>query len=56
MEKQTKESLIKKLTKAASEVTSIPEAHFTFLIKENELENWGIGGEPLEKVIQKMKS
>ncbi|MBN1498642.1 MAG: tautomerase family protein [Spirochaetes bacterium] len=52
--KENKAKLITSLTKTASEITSIPESSFTVLIKEFPVENWGIGGEPLEEIIKKM--
>jgi 4-oxalocrotonate tautomerase len=40
------------VTKAASENLGIPEEAFTILIKENETDNWGVGGRVLTKVLQ----
>lgn len=50
---KTKIQLIEKLTKTASEVTSIPESSFTIYIEEYNLENIGIGGQSLS---EKMKN
>jgi len=50
--KENKIKLIKSLTKTASEITSIPESSFTVLLKENPIENWGIGGTPLEEIMK----
>jgi len=52
MDKETKEKLIYSLTKAASESLGIPEESFTVLLKENELDNWGVGGKLLTKVLE----
>ena len=51
MDLETKEKLFTKLTTAASESLGIPEESFTILIKENELDNWGLGGKVLTKVL-----
>ncbi|WP_088225614.1 4-oxalocrotonate tautomerase DmpI [Desulfosporosinus sp. FKB] len=51
MDKETKEKLISGLTKVASENLGIPEQAFTVLIKENEMDNWGVGGKVLTKVL-----
>ena len=53
--KEKKEKLIRTLTKTASEITEIPETSFTVLIKESPIENWGIGGQPLEQIIMNQK-
>ena len=52
MNKETKEKLISGLTKAASETLGIREEAFTVLIKENETDNWGVGGKVLTKVLE----
>lgn len=51
--KENKTELIKTLTKTASAITNIPESSYTVLIKEFPMENWGIGGETLEDIINK---
>ena len=51
--KENKNNLIRTLTKTASEITDIPETSFTVLIKEFPMDNWGVGGEPLEDVLKK---
>ena len=51
--KETKNELIRILTRTASAITSIPESSFTILIKENPIENWGIGGVPLDQIMKK---
>ena len=52
MNRETKEKLISNLTKTASETLAIPEDAFTVLIKENETDNWGLGGKMLTKVFE----
>jgi 4-oxalocrotonate tautomerase len=52
MNKETKEKLISGLTRAASENLGIPEEAFTVLLKENEMDNWGVGGKLLTKVLE----
>jgi 4-oxalocrotonate tautomerase family enzyme len=52
--KEKKIELIKGLTKQASETMSMPESAFNVIIKEFPVENWGIGGEPLEEILQRM--
>ncbi len=51
--KENKNELIRTLTKTASEITKIPQTSYTVLIKEFSIENWGIGGEPLEEIIKR---
>ena len=51
MSKEVKEKLIVELTKAASETLGIHKEAFTVLIKENTMDNWGVGGEMLSKVL-----
>jgi len=53
--KETKNRLIRSLTKTASEITGIPQSSYTVLIKEFPIDNWGVGGEPLEEIFKKMK-
>jgi 4-oxalocrotonate tautomerase len=52
MDKETKEKLISGLTKVASENLGIPEDAITILLKENETDNWGVGGRVLTKVLE----
>jgi 4-oxalocrotonate tautomerase len=52
MNKETKEKLISGLTKVASETLGIPEDAFTVLLKENETDNWGVGGKVLTRVFE----
>ena len=50
---EQKEKLIAGLTKVASEVLGVDAAFFYVLIKENDTDNWGVGGETLTKFMQK---
>ena len=52
MNQETKEKLISGLTRAASESLGIGEEAFTILIKENETDNWGLGGKVLTKIFE----
>ncbi len=53
MKKDQKLKLYTGFTKLASETLGIPESAFTILIKENDLDNWGVGGEMLSDVLAK---
>lgn len=52
MDKETKEKLISGFTKVASETLGISEEAFIVLIKENDMDNWGVGGKVLTKVLE----
>ncbi len=52
---EQKRDLIHRLTSVASEVTSIPPAYFTVLIREQEDANLGIGGETVEEMKARLK-
>ncbi|MGM0603404.1 MAG: 4-oxalocrotonate tautomerase DmpI [Bacillota bacterium] len=47
LSKEQKKELVKNFTNTASKVTSIPREAFVVMIKENDLENVGVGGELL---------
>jgi len=47
-----KDELIRTLTQSAAKITAVPEQAFTVLIKENPIENWGVGGVPLEALMR----
>ena len=51
IDKEKKEKLISGLTKVASETLGIADDAFIVLIKENEMDNWGLGGKVLTKVL-----
>ena len=53
--KKQKKELIKKVTKAASEATDIPEQAFVVLIKELGFDNIGSGGKLLSEMIDDEK-
>jgi 4-oxalocrotonate tautomerase len=53
LEKESKNELIRKMTSTASEITKIPESSYTVLIKENPIDNWGVGGEPLAEIFKR---
>ena len=52
LDKSQKNALIRSFTKTASELTSIPESFFTVLVKEYPVDNWGIGGKPLDEILK----
>ena len=45
--KEQKEQLITELTKSASKILGVDEKFFYVLIKENDTDNWGVGGKTL---------
>ena len=49
LSREQKKDLIKNFTATASKVTNIPREAFVVMIKENELENIGVGGEVLSE-------
>ncbi|PUU89216.1 MULTISPECIES: 4-oxalocrotonate tautomerase DmpI [Halanaerobium] len=49
LSKEKKKELIKNFTDTASKVTNIPKEAFVVMIKENDLENIGVGGELLSE-------
>ena len=53
--KEQKEKLIAGLTKTASEILGIDEKFFYVLVKENDLDNWGVGGKPLAQFLAEQK-
>lgn len=52
---ENKESLIKELTRTAAEITGIPASSYTVLLRENPVENWGVGGVPLTEIMQRAR-
>ena len=54
--KSQKEAMIREFTKTASAILAIPEPAFVVLIKENDDDNIGTGGELLSKVKAKRAS
>lgn len=53
--KEQKEQLIAELTKAASKVLNVDEKFFYVLVKENDLDNWGVGGKTLTQFLAEQK-
>lgn len=53
MNTEQKEKLMAGFTKVASETLGIDAAHFYVLVKENDADNWGVGGEMLTKFLQR---
>ena len=53
--KEQKEKLIAELTKTASNILGVDEKFFYVLIKENDLDNWGVGGKTLTQVMADAK-
>ena len=53
--KEQKERLIAGLTKTASEILGVEEKFFYVLIKENDLDNWGVGGKTLAQFLAEQK-
>ncbi len=51
MEPNQKKELISNFTRAAAEITGIDKQSFVVYIKENELDNIGVGGEVLSEVL-----
>lgn len=49
--KEQKEKLIREVTKSASQVLGIKEEAFYVLIKENNTDNWGVGGKVLTDIL-----
>ena len=55
LSKEQKERLVVELTKTASEIMGAAPQSFYVLIKENEIENWGVGGKPLAQFLADQK-
>ena len=53
--KEQKEKLITELTKTASNILGVDEKFFYVLVKENDLDNWGVGGKTLTKLMAENK-
>ncbi len=48
LEKEQKRALVKGFTEVAAKVTGLPEAGFYVFLKENSLENVGVGGQLID--------
>ena len=53
--KEQKEKLVEELTKTASNILGVDEKAFYVLIKENDTDNWGVGGKTLTKLMADAK-
>lgn len=53
--KEQKEQLIAELTKTAGKILGVDEKFFYVLIKENDLDNWGVGGKTLAQFLAEQK-
>ena len=53
--KEQKEKLITELTKTASGILGVDEKFFYVLVKENDLDNWGVGGKTLAQFMAENK-
>lgn len=49
---EQKGKLINGFTQVASEILGYPKENFLVLIKENDLDNWGVGGKMLSKILK----
>ncbi len=56
IQKSQKKELIEQLSTVASDITKIPRQSFTVYIHELELENIGVGGEPLDEIKKKTET
>lgn len=52
---EKKSKLISEVTSKASEIMNVPEQAFIVFIKENEIENIGVGGSQLSSQMKNMK-
>lgn len=49
LSKEQKSQLVKDLTASAAKIMNAPEQAFVVLLKENEEDNIGVGGQPLSQ-------
>ena len=49
LNKEQKSQLVKEFTEKASKVMNVPEQAFIVLLKENEIDNIGVGGQLLSE-------
>jgi len=49
LNKEQKSQLVKEFTETASKVMNVPEQAFIVLLKENEIDNIGVGGQLLSE-------
>ncbi|WML33522.1 4-oxalocrotonate tautomerase DmpI [Clostridium sp. OS1-26] len=50
LSKEQKSKLVSELTTSAAKIMNIPEKAFVVLVKENEKENIGVGGQLISEV------
>ena len=55
LSKEQKERLVAEITRVASEIMEMKKEAFYVLIKENDSDNWGIGGKTLTNIIKEKK-
>lgn len=53
--REQKEKLIAELTKTASSILGVDEKFFYVLVKENDLDNWGVAGKTLTQFLAEQK-
>ena len=53
--KEQKERLVTELTEKASEILGVDKSFFYVLVKENDADNWGVGGRTLTKFLAEKK-
>ena len=53
--KEQKERLVAEITRVSSEIMEMRKEAFYVLIKENDSDNWGIGGKTLTQIINENK-
>ena len=53
--KEQKERLVAEITRVSSEIMEMRKEAFYVLIKENDSDNWGIGGKTLAQIINEKK-
>lgn len=52
LNREQKSELVKEFTKAASQVTNLPESAFVVIIRESDPDNVGVGGQLLSDKIK----
>lgn len=53
--KEQKERLVTEITRVSSEIMELRKEAFYVLIKENDSDNWGIGGKTLTQILNEKK-
>ena len=52
---EQKERLVAEITRVSSEIMELRKEAFYVLIKENDSDNWGIGGKTLTQILNEKK-